>query len=61
MIYGSQGHMTEAVSNEFYFDGMLVAMIMNYSPVAVSYTHLDVYKRQVYILLPFLHYSMDTS
>lgn len=35
LIYGSQGHMTEAVSNEFYFDGMLVAMIMNYSPVGI--------------------------
>jgi len=35
LIYGSQGHMTEAVSNEFYFDGMLVAMIMNYSPLGI--------------------------
>ncbi len=35
LIYGSQGHMTEAVSNEFYFDGMLVAMIMNYNPIGI--------------------------
>lgn len=35
LVYGSQGHMTEAVSNEFYFDGMLVAMIMNYNPVGI--------------------------
>lgn len=35
LIYGSQGNMTEAVSNEFYFDGMLVAMIMNYNPIGI--------------------------
>ena len=35
LVYGSQGHMTEAVSNEFYFDGLLVAMIMNYNPVGI--------------------------
>ena len=35
LVYGSQGHMTEAVSNEFYFDGMLVAMIMNYNPIGI--------------------------
>ncbi len=35
LIYGYQGHMTDGVSNEFYYDGMLVAMIMNYNPVGI--------------------------
>lgn len=35
LIYGYQGSMTDSVSNEFYFDGMLVAMIMNYNPVGI--------------------------
>ncbi len=35
MVYGYQGQMSEAVSNEFYFDGMLVAMIMNYNPIGI--------------------------
>ena len=35
LVYGYQGHMTDSVSNEFYFDGLLVAMIMNYNPVGI--------------------------
>ncbi|MGN0658937.1 MAG: ABC transporter permease [Emergencia sp.] len=35
LIYGYQGRMTDSVSNEFYFDGMLVAMIMNYNPLGI--------------------------
>ncbi len=35
LVYGYQGSMTAKVSNEFYFDGMLVAMIMNYNPVGI--------------------------
>lgn len=35
LVYGYQGHMTDGVSNEFYFDGLLVAMIMNYNPVGI--------------------------
>ncbi|MFR8267773.1 MAG: ABC transporter permease subunit, partial [Clostridia bacterium] len=35
LIYGYQGRMTDSVSNEFYYDGMLVAMIMNYNPVGI--------------------------
>ncbi|MBR4019855.1 MAG: ABC transporter permease, partial [Firmicutes bacterium] len=35
LVYGYQGQMTDGVSNEFYFDGLLVAMIMNYNPVGI--------------------------
>ena len=35
LVYGYQGHMTDGVSNEFYFDGLLVAMIMNYNPIGI--------------------------
>lgn len=35
LIYGYQGQMSDSVSNEFYFDGMLVAMIMNYNPIGI--------------------------
>ncbi|MBR5315576.1 MAG: ABC transporter permease [Firmicutes bacterium] len=35
LVYGYQGQMTDSVSNEFYFDGLLVAMIMNYNPVGI--------------------------
>ncbi|MCQ2547695.1 MAG: ABC transporter permease [Clostridia bacterium] len=35
LIYGYQGHMTQSASNEYYFDGMLVAMIMNYNPIGI--------------------------
>lgn len=33
LVYGFQGHMTATASNNYYFDGMLVAMIMRYNPV----------------------------
>ena len=35
LVYGYQGLMTDSVSNEFYYDGLLVAMIMNYNPVGI--------------------------
>ncbi|SCJ71148.1 ABC-type uncharacterized transport system%2C permease component [uncultured Eubacterium sp.] len=35
LVYGYQGRMTDTISNEFYFDGMLVAMIMNYNPIGI--------------------------
>ncbi|MDO4568517.1 MAG: ABC transporter permease [Clostridia bacterium] len=34
-VYGLHGRFIEEVSNEFYFDGMLVAMIMRYQPVGI--------------------------
>ncbi|XVG95486.1 ABC transporter permease [Eubacteriales bacterium KG127] len=34
-VYGIQGRFTENISNEFYFDGMLLAMIMNYNPFGI--------------------------
>ncbi|MDD4377024.1 MAG: ABC transporter permease [Eubacteriales bacterium] len=34
-VYGIQWRFTETISNEFYFDGMLVAMIMNYNPIGI--------------------------
>lgn len=34
-VYGIQGRFNENISNEFYYDGMLVAMIMNYNPVGI--------------------------
>lgn len=33
LVYGFEGHMTASCSNSYYFDGMLVAMIMRYNPV----------------------------
>ena len=33
LVYGFEGHMTATCSNSYYFDGMLVAMIMRYNPV----------------------------
>ncbi|MDD6042527.1 MAG: ABC transporter permease [Eubacteriaceae bacterium] len=35
LVYGYNGQMVDSISNEFYFDGMLVAMIMNYNPVGI--------------------------
>lgn len=35
LVYGYQGQMTDMVSNEFYFDGLLVAMVMNYNPIGI--------------------------
>lgn len=34
-VYGYQYRFLETISDEFFFDGMLVAMIMNYSPVGI--------------------------
>lgn len=34
-VYGYQQRFLGSISNEFYFDGMLVAMIMNYNPVGI--------------------------
>lgn len=34
-VYGIQGRFLETISNDYYFDGMLVAMIMNYSPIGI--------------------------
>ncbi|MGN0732883.1 MAG: ABC transporter permease [Emergencia sp.] len=35
LVYGYNGQMVDTISTEFYFDGMLVAMIMNYNPVGI--------------------------
>ncbi len=34
-VFGLHNRFIESVSNEFYFDGMLVAMIMRYDPVGI--------------------------
>lgn len=34
-VYGIHGRFVETVSVEFYFDGMLVAMIMRYNPIGI--------------------------
>ena len=34
-VYGYQIRFQDSLSNEFYYDGMLVAMIMNYNPVGI--------------------------
>lgn len=34
-VYGYQTRFLSSISNEFYYDGMLVAMIMNYNPVGI--------------------------
>lgn len=34
-VYGIHGRFVETVSMEFYFDGMLVAMIMRYNPIGI--------------------------
>ena len=34
-VFGYQQRLLPSISNEFYFDGMLVAMIMNYSPLGI--------------------------
>lgn len=34
-VFGYQQRFLPSISNEFYFDGMLVAMIMNYSPLGI--------------------------
>ena len=34
-VYGYQNRFLPSISNEFYYDGMLVAMITNYSPIGI--------------------------
>ena len=34
-VYGYQHRFLDSISNEFYYDGMLVAMIVNYNPVGI--------------------------
>ncbi len=34
-VYGYQHRFMSSISSDFYFDGMLVAMIMNYNPVGI--------------------------
>jgi simple sugar transport system permease protein len=34
-VYGIHGRFMESISKDFYFDGMLVAMIMRYEPVGI--------------------------
>ncbi len=34
-VYGYQGRFVDSISNEFYYDGMLVAMIMKYNPIGI--------------------------
>ena len=34
-VYGLKGGYQDGISNEFYFDGLLVAMIMRYNPVGI--------------------------
>ena len=34
-VYGIHGRFVESISRDFYFDGMLVAMIMRYEPVGI--------------------------
>lgn len=34
-VYGYQHRFLDTISNEFYYDGMLVAMIMNYNPLGI--------------------------
>ncbi len=34
-VYGLKGNYQDGISNEYYFDGLLVAMIMDYKPVGI--------------------------
>ena len=34
-VYGMKGSYQDGISNEFYFDGLLVAMIMGYKPAGI--------------------------
>lgn len=36
-VYGLKGNYQDGISNEFYFDGLLVAMIMRYNPVGIIF------------------------
>lgn len=35
LVYGYQFRFQGSISNEFYYDGMLLAMIMNYNPIGI--------------------------
>ncbi len=39
-VYATQGRFKPDLSNEFYFDGMLVAMIMRYNPIGIVFMSL---------------------
>ena len=36
-VYGLKGNYQDGISNEYYFDGLLVAMIMRYRPVGIIF------------------------
>ena len=36
-VYGVKGNYQDGISNEYYFDGLLVAMIMRYKPVGIIF------------------------
>lgn len=36
-VYGLKGNYQDGISNEYYFDGLLVAMIMRYKPVGIIF------------------------
>jgi len=36
-VYGVKGYYQDGISNEYYFDGLLVAMIMRYQPVGIIF------------------------
>lgn len=36
-VYGLKGNYQDGISNEYYFDGLLVAMIMRYQPVGIIF------------------------
>ncbi len=36
-VYGVKGNFQDGISNEYYFDGLLVAMIMRYKPVGIIF------------------------
>lgn len=36
-VYGVKGYYQDGISNEYYFDGLLVAMIMRYRPVGIIF------------------------
>ncbi len=36
-VYGVRGNYQDGISNEYYFDGLLVAMIMRYKPVGIIF------------------------
>lgn len=36
-VYGLKGNYQDGISNEYYFDGLLVAMIMRYQPIGIIF------------------------